>query len=128
MDKRFVQAHKEARWALWLTLLYLAAWLAAAYLPGVAIGFTGLPHWFEMACLLVPASEESIFEPQLWDADLDGLLDFARSNALDLHEDTIRRFEAEGGSQILAMSTCSAEFTDARTILLAWMQPSEPEQ
>ncbi len=43
MDKRFVQAHKEARWALWLTLLYLAAWLAAAYLPGVAIGFTGLP-------------------------------------------------------------------------------------
>lgn len=33
MDKRFVQAHKEARWALWLTLLYLAAWLAAAYLP-----------------------------------------------------------------------------------------------
>jgi uncharacterized membrane protein YhdT len=20
----------------------------------VAIGFTGLPHWFEMACLLVP--------------------------------------------------------------------------
>ena len=81
-----------------------------------------------MACLLVPASEESIFEPQLWDANLDGLLDFARSNALDLHEDTIRRFEAEGGSQILAMSTCSAEFTDARTILLAWMQPSEPEQ
>ena len=54
MDKRFVQAHKEARWALWLTLLYLAAWLAAAYLPGVAIGFTGLPHGFEMACLLVP--------------------------------------------------------------------------
>ena len=37
MDKRFVQAHKEARWALWLTLLYLAAWLAAAYLPGVVI-------------------------------------------------------------------------------------------
>jgi uncharacterized membrane protein YhdT len=54
MDKRFVQAHKEARWALWLTLLYLAAWLAAAYLPGVGIGITGLPHWFEMACLLVP--------------------------------------------------------------------------
>ncbi|VTM59777.1 membrane protein [Klebsiella pneumoniae] len=34
MDKRFVQAHKEARWALWLTLLYLAAWLAAAYCRG----------------------------------------------------------------------------------------------
>ncbi len=54
MDKRFVQAHKEARWALWLTLLYLAGWLVAAYLPDNAIGITGLPHWFEMACLLVP--------------------------------------------------------------------------
>ncbi len=55
MDKRFVQAHKEARWALWLTLLYLAAWLVSAYLPGTEpMGVTGLPHWFEMACLLVP--------------------------------------------------------------------------
>lgn len=26
----------------------------AAYLPDSAIGVTGLPHWFEMACLLVP--------------------------------------------------------------------------
>ncbi|AEN66657.1 protein of unknown function DUF997 [Enterobacter soli] len=54
MDTRFVQAHKEARWALWLTLLYLAAWLVTANLPDSAIGITGLPHWFEMACLLVP--------------------------------------------------------------------------
>ncbi|ECE0137678.1 TPA: YhdT family protein [Salmonella enterica subsp. enterica serovar Hvittingfoss] len=54
MDARFVQAHKEARWALWLTLCYLAAWLVAAYLPGDSQGITGLPHWFEMACLLTP--------------------------------------------------------------------------
>lgn len=54
MDTRFVQAHKEARWALWLTLLYLAAWLMAAYLPSNETGITGLPHWFEMACLLTP--------------------------------------------------------------------------
>ena len=54
MDARFVQAHKEARWALWLTLLYLAAWLASAYIPGSQQGFTGLPRRFEMACLLIP--------------------------------------------------------------------------
>lgn len=54
MDKRFVQANKEARWAFGLTLLYLAAWLVAAYLPNNEIGPTGLPRWFEMACLLVP--------------------------------------------------------------------------
>ncbi|WP_353613068.1 YhdT family protein [Mangrovibacter phragmitis] len=54
MDARFVQAHREARWALWLTLLYLAAWIAAGYLPDSVQGVTGLPHWFEAACLLVP--------------------------------------------------------------------------
>lgn len=54
MDKRFVQANKEARWALGLTLLYLIAWLLAAYLPDSTQGVTGLPHWFEMACLLIP--------------------------------------------------------------------------
>ncbi|ALR78320.1 YhdT family protein [[Enterobacter] lignolyticus] len=54
MDKRFVQAHKEARWALGLTLLYLVAWLVFAYLPDSQQGITGLPHWFELACLLIP--------------------------------------------------------------------------
>lgn len=54
IDKRFTQAHKEARWALGLTFAYLIAWLLAAYLPDSKIGITGLPHWFEMACLLIP--------------------------------------------------------------------------
>ncbi|MFI8418006.1 YhdT family protein [Serratia sp. NPDC078593] len=54
MEKRFIQAHREARWALGLTLLYVLAWSLAAYLPDNDIGITGLPHWFEMACLLVP--------------------------------------------------------------------------
>lgn len=54
MDKRFVQAHKEAGWALGLTLLYLMAWLLAAYLPDSEQGLTGLPHWFELSCLLLP--------------------------------------------------------------------------
>lgn len=50
----FYRAHREARWALGLTLLYLLTRGLAAYLPDSAIGVTGLPHWFEMACLLVP--------------------------------------------------------------------------
>lgn len=54
MDNRFVQAHREARWTMWLTLLYLATWIAAAWLPDSNLGVTGLPHWFEIACLLVP--------------------------------------------------------------------------
>ncbi|ATA27062.1 hypothetical protein BIY26_20165 [Brenneria goodwinii] len=54
MDTRFMQAHREARWAFFLTLAYLFAWILAAYLPDSAQGITGLPHWFEMACLLLP--------------------------------------------------------------------------
>ncbi|QMV53822.1 YhdT family protein [Ewingella americana] len=53
-DPRFRQANREARWAFGLTLAYLLAWSLAAYLPDDKQGGTGLPHWFEMACLLVP--------------------------------------------------------------------------
>lgn len=80
------------------------------------------------ACLLVPASEQSIFEPTKWANSLNGLHDFIKKNALNLNEDVLAQLEATDGAQVLAMSTCSAEFTDARTILLAWMKPSGSEQ
>ncbi|MBD2815408.1 YhdT family protein [Xenorhabdus sp. Flor] len=54
MDRRFVQSHKEARWAVFLTLAYLVGWLLSAYLPGNTTGFTGLPLWFELSCLMLP--------------------------------------------------------------------------
>lgn len=54
MDLRFIQAHREARWAVYLTLLYLAGWLLTAYLSDNDAGVTGLPHWFELSCLLLP--------------------------------------------------------------------------
>ena len=54
MDARFIQAHKEARWSLYLTLLWLAAWGLSAWLGGSEIGITGLPRWFELSCLFAP--------------------------------------------------------------------------
>lgn len=54
LEKRFLQANREARWAFGLTIAYLLAWSCAAYIPDNTQGITGLPHWFEMACLLVP--------------------------------------------------------------------------
>ena len=54
MDARFLQANRESRWALWLTIAYLVLWIVAAYVPNSLQGITGLPHWFEMACLLLP--------------------------------------------------------------------------
>lgn len=54
MEKRFVQAHREARWSFWLAIAYVAAWSLTAAFGDNQPGITGLPHWFEMACLLVP--------------------------------------------------------------------------
>ena len=80
------------------------------------------------ACLRVPASEDMIFSPEKWQTDTSGLLAFVRENAMYIHEDTLGRINtSEDFSQILAMSTCSSEYTDARTILLAVMKPYSPE-
>ena len=54
MDTRFVQAHKEARWALYLTLAYLAVWGVSAWLGGDEAGVIGLPRWFELSCVFAP--------------------------------------------------------------------------
>lgn len=42
-------------------------------------------HLEIFACLLVPASEEAIFEVEHWDEDLGGLYQFAEDNALYTH-------------------------------------------
>ncbi|QHB34165.1 DUF997 family protein [Yersinia canariae] len=54
MDTRFLQANKEARWAFGLTLAYLVGWVITAYLPGNIPGISGLPAWFEAACIALP--------------------------------------------------------------------------
>ena len=78
-----------------------------------------------VACLLVPASETAIFDPRRWENDLQGLYRFVRENARNRNEETLAAMEAAGGGvQVLALSTCSTEYTDARTILLTWMHPS----
>lgn len=76
------------------------------------------------ACLLADASEDAIFEPQEYEADIDGLLDFTEQNAMYYDTDTVTRLrETNGQEQILILSTCSTEFTDARTIVLTVMKP-----
>ena len=67
------------------------------------------------ACLLVPASEEHIFRPEYWQEDVSPLLDWAEGEAL-CWETTDRP------QRVLAMSTCSSAFTDARTVVLAAIQ------
>ena len=75
------------------------------------------------ACLLVEAGEDAIFDPELWQTDINGLLSFTEENSLHLRKETIENVRQAENSQILAFSTCSTEFTDARTIILAVMEP-----
>ena len=83
-----------------------------------------------IACLLVPASEDHIFEPTTWqDSNISRLLEFVENNALNLHDEIMRELKAaEDPFKILALSTCSYEYTDARTIVLTWMKPFSSEE
>ena len=75
------------------------------------------------ACLRVSASEDAIFSPEQWAEDTGGLLEYVSANAMYIHEDMIEDISSgEDNPQILAMTTCSSEFTDARTVLLAIME------
>ena len=83
-----------------------------------------------IACLLVPASEDHIFEPTTWqDSNISRLLEFVENNALNLHDEIMQELKAaEDPFKILALSTCSYEYTDARTIVLTWMKPFSSEE
>lgn len=83
------------------------------------------------ACALVNASEERIFNPSKWDKGVKGLLDYAQAEALHIAPDTVaqlrNRIDAGEEVQVLAFTTCSSEFTDARTIVLAAMNDYRQE-
>lgn len=83
-----------------------------------------------IACLLVPASEDHIFEPTMWkDSNISRFLEFTENNSLNLHDEVLAELKtAEEPFQILALSTCSYEYTDARTILLTRMIPFSSEK
>ncbi|HHT50721.1 MAG TPA: class B sortase [Eubacteriaceae bacterium] len=77
------------------------------------------------ASLIVPSSEDSIFTPDRWRGGIDDLIKFTMKAPLYLNKDTIDRImtSASEETQILALTTCSSEFTDARTVILAAMVP-----
>lgn len=80
------------------------------------------------ACLLVPASDDILFEPEEWlGDDISSVHAYVEENALFLRRETFESSKLPD-VQVLAMSTCAAEFTDARTIVLAVMKEHMPEE
>lgn len=77
--------------------------------------------------LVVPANEVEIFNPTFWQDDINDLIEYVDNNALFLNEDIMEEIRAMADLQILALTTCSFEFTDARTVILAVMEPNSTE-
>lgn len=51
---QYRQLSREARWAVWLALVYLIGWIAFAYFSPAGRGLFGFPIWFELACIALP--------------------------------------------------------------------------
>lgn len=83
----------------------------------------GAYHLEIFACLLIQAGDDTIFDPEQWQTDINGLISYARENSLHFREETVQQLEQMDSPQVLALSTCSTEFTDARTIVLAVQEP-----
>ena len=76
------------------------------------------------ASILTNASEGAVFEPQEYKADINKLLNFAEQESMHYDADKISELKgSKEKTQILILSTCSTEFTDARTIVLTVMKP-----
>lgn len=76
-----------------------------------------------ISCMLVGASDDYIFEPDSTRYNINSLLQYAENKSLFINEDVLNQAKETEDLQILALSTCSSEFTDARTIVLTVMHP-----
>lgn len=73
------------------------------------------------ACFIINAAEDKIFDPLYWNSDIKKIVDYAQSEAMFVRSDAVAQLRNTASPQVLALSTCSTEFSNARTILLASM-------
>ena len=88
-------------------------------------------HWLQsVSIILTNAGDSWMMNPRSWDGvSGEKLTELVRQNALFVSEEGIEALKAtldmERQPVFVALSTCSNEFTDARTILLTLMDPPE---
>ena len=76
-----------------------------------------------IATLEVPSSEPVVFDPEQSGEDISELLNYMENNAVLIHNDTLNKAKSDSNVQLLALSTCSSEFSEARTVVIALMKP-----
>ena len=81
-----------------------------------------------LSCIVTSAGNSQIFNPQNWNhLTAKQILQYVQQDALHVNRDTLRLLSqmlAMGpDARIVALSTCSSEYSDARTILLTLMDP-----
>lgn len=80
------------------------------------------------ACLSVNSGDDTIFGVERWRLNINGLVSYAEENSMHLRQATLDKLKAMEAPQVLALSTCSSDYTDARTIVLAVMQPYQLDE
>lgn len=79
-----------------------------------------------IACMVVESNDNLIFEPTSWKHyNTKYLYKFIEEESLYFHADKVEELQEmnQREVQILSLSTCSNEYTDARTIVLTHMIP-----
>ncbi len=79
------QLNTEAKWSIYLTLLYMAGWVMFGYFMPNRTGVLGFPLWFELSCLFLPLVfiliSMAVLKLVYQDIDLDG--HFGDSDKID---------------------------------------------
>ena len=81
-----------------------------------------------VSVIVTPASNSWMFNPQSWsEITPEQMFELVQTDALFISEDGMKvlneKIKAGELPRIVALSTCSNEFTDARTILLTVIDP-----
>lgn len=75
------------------------------------------------ASIVVSASDDLIYQPLQWQADnVPAMLDRLQADALCVDQAAMDDLRTAQNPKVLCMSTCSSDYTDARTVVLAAMQ------
>lgn len=73
--------------------------------------------------LELTASDEYIYSPERWrNESLEELFNYIEENSVYIHKDTFDELRQDENPKILALTTCDAGYTEARTIILAAMK------